>query len=173
MSSEITDQINTVTTTFNNQISTLESIIPTLSISATNINYEDDNAVVKNVETGLRELHDHITFFNDHVDEVGTLETAVIEIQNYLRFVPKSLFSFSLNPLFVSPQNNSLFNYFSKEIGSNPFISVFNKDGSDTIFQINKSMNIIRVGGCDKWISTVNVGGSTLIHYLTVLLQLI
>jgi septation ring formation regulator EzrA len=39
ISSEITNQINTVTKTFNNQISALENIIPRLPINAANVNY--------------------------------------------------------------------------------------------------------------------------------------
>jgi hypothetical protein len=53
-----------------------------LSISATNVNYENDNDVVKTVEAHLRELNDHITFLNEHIGDVGELENAVLVIQN-------------------------------------------------------------------------------------------
>jgi septation ring formation regulator EzrA len=67
MSSEITNQINTTSSTFSNQISALENKIPTLPIFATNVNYTNDN---------------NITFLNDHVDDVSVLEIILISNTN-------------------------------------------------------------------------------------------
>jgi hypothetical protein len=71
------------------------------------------------------------------------------DIVTYLPTVPKSLNIYSSNSLFINPQN-SLFNYFSEENGSDLSISIYKEDGSNIIFQINKSNNIIKVGGYQK-----------------------
>jgi hypothetical protein len=49
MSSEITNKINTATSTFNDQISSLKNKIPTLPINTTDVNYKNDISVVKQV----------------------------------------------------------------------------------------------------------------------------
>jgi hypothetical protein len=59
------------------------------------------------------------------------------------------------------PQD-SLFNYYSDEDGSNPSVSVFDNYGTDVIFNINKKLNLLKVGGCQDWISAVSVDGREL-----------
>jgi hypothetical protein len=61
-------------------VSSLQNTNATLPISATNVNCEDDNAVIKTVEVSLREVDDHITFHNDQVGDIGELEAIVIEM---------------------------------------------------------------------------------------------
>jgi hypothetical protein len=70
LSSEITNKINSITTTFNNQFFALESIIPTLPINDTNVNYTNDNSVVKAVQMCLCEMDDNINILIDHVDDI-------------------------------------------------------------------------------------------------------
>jgi hypothetical protein len=82
MSSEITDQINTATNTINDKISALENIIPTLPLTGTQVIYTNDDSVVKTVQVSLHELDEQIGFFNDHVGDVGQLETAVMNNTN-------------------------------------------------------------------------------------------
>jgi hypothetical protein len=84
MSSEITNQINTATNTFNDQISTLESNIPKLPLTGTQVNYTNTDNVVKTVEVRLHELNEQIGFLNDHVGDVCQLETAVITNKNHI-----------------------------------------------------------------------------------------
>jgi hypothetical protein len=55
--------------------------------------------------------------------------------------------------------------YLSEEDGSVPAVSIYDKDGSNLIFQIYKSMNIIKVGGCQKWVGAVRVGEKNLELY--------
>jgi hypothetical protein len=84
-------------------------------------------------------------------------------IATFLPTVPNMLSTFTTNVLADKPQNY-LFNYFSED-GSDPIVSVFNNSGTDVIFNINKKSNLLRVGGCKNWISTVSVGGKNLNLY--------
>jgi hypothetical protein len=86
------------------------------------------------------------------------------DIATYLPTVPNTLCTFSTNPINDNPQN-SLFNYYSDEDGSDPIISVFDNYGTDVIFNINKKSNLLKVGGCKDWISAVSVGGKDLNLY--------
>jgi hypothetical protein len=46
--------------------------VPTSPINVTIVNYEDDKAVVKAVQTRLHELDDQIDFLNSYVGDAGT-----------------------------------------------------------------------------------------------------
>jgi hypothetical protein len=59
------------------------------------------------------------------------------DIATYLPTVPNTLSTYTTNPLGDKPQN-SLFNCFSDEDGSDPIVSVFDNYGTDVIFNINK-----------------------------------
>jgi hypothetical protein len=65
MSSEITNQINTTTNTFNDQISALESIIPS-PINATDVIYKDN----KTVDDFLKDIVTDIEATGYHVSKV-------------------------------------------------------------------------------------------------------
>jgi peptidoglycan hydrolase CwlO-like protein len=69
----------------------LKTTIPTLPLSATQVNYTNDNSVVKAVQTRLRELDDQIIFLNDHLADIGTLETIVMTNSNEIAILKRNI----------------------------------------------------------------------------------
>jgi hypothetical protein len=92
-------------------VSLLQSSNVALPISATNVNYEDENNVVKIVEVRLRELDYHIICLTDEVNDIDELETTVFDMQNYISNIPNDFNKFT--PFYpTSFTNDRFFNYF-------------------------------------------------------------
>jgi hypothetical protein len=73
-----------------NKISALENKIPSLPLSPTNVNYRNDSSIIKAVQTRLRELDDNISFLISHVNDISTLEDAIIKMQINIPTLPIS-----------------------------------------------------------------------------------
>jgi hypothetical protein len=78
---DLEPRLATLETTLSN-LPTSSSDPTLLPMSATDVNYENDNAVVKTVQTRSRELDDYITFLIDHRGDVYILQTTVISNTN-------------------------------------------------------------------------------------------
>jgi hypothetical protein len=58
----------------------IQNNIFALTLSGTQVNYTNNNSVIKTIQPPLCELDDHISFLNDHVGDVGVLENTVNSI---------------------------------------------------------------------------------------------